>query len=580
MKNREPIRSLFVILTVTMVACGGADRRFALRDPFQVDTDLRAVSLPCRREPTAKDANHISCAPEKYVSPLIWDGMDNLVFRPFAEVWAVEATHEAANANSIDEVADSAWFTNRIGTRPMSLEELTHGACKPSQVIEHPEDAPDGSWVIDHGKDNGASPGFRIKIAGKGKYLLKTDAPAIERGTSASAVGAAAYNAVGFYTTCERVVYVKRSVFKLTPGLKVTNNTGITHAFDQAALDKVLEGANKKGEYLRFSASAWLDGDLIGPFRYHGTRSDDPNDVVPHEDRRELRGGRLLAAWLDHFDAREQNSMDVWFADQKDPPDSSPGHVIHYYLDTSDTLGSEWDWDQISRRLGYSYVFDWGDAGRDFVTLGIPLRPWDRVERASGHELFAYFDVKNFVPEDWKNEYPNPAFSRMTERDGAWMARILAHFTPEMVHALAEMAQFSDPSNISYLAEILEGRLEKILDRYLTRLSPLGEVRLEGGATLCATDLASKRHVRPDGSFQYSAIDGTGRALGMTQGAERVCVALLHVATDDGAPESDPGRYVRVAIRNGVSSGPLVAHLYDLGPSRGFRLVGLERPEH
>jgi hypothetical protein len=507
--------------------------------------------------------------------------MDNLVFRPFAEVWAVEATREAVNATSIDEVADSAWFTNRIGIRPMSLEELTHGACKPSQVIEHPEDAPDGSWVIDHGKDNGASAGFRIKIAGKGKYLLKTDAPGVERGTAASAVGAAAYSAVGFYTTCERVVYVKRSVFKLTPGLTVTNNTGETHPFDQAALDKVFNGANKKGEYLRFSASAWLDGNLIGPFRYEKTRSDDPNDIIPHQDRRELRGGRLLAAWLDHYDAREQNSMDVWFADRKDTPDSSPGHVIHYYLDTSDTLGSEWDWPQISRRLGHSYVFDWGDAGRDFITLGIPLRPWDRVAYVPGHELFAYFDAKNFVPEEWKNEYPNPSFSRMTERDGAWMARILAHFTPEMVSALAAMGKFSDPSNTTYLAEVLEGRLEKILERYLTRLSPLGEVHIDNDGALCATDLAAKRHVRPEGAFRYTAEDLSRRPLSVQRGAEAgVCVTVPHVAPDGGPPDTDSTRYVRVSIRNEVASGPLVAHLYDLGPERGFRLAGIQRPEN
>src|SRR5258708_3185798 len=174
-------------------------------------------------------------------------------------------------------------------------------------------------------------------------------------------------------------------------------------------------------------ASAWLPGRLIGPFRYTGTRVDDPNDVIDHQDRRELRGGRLLAAWLDHFDAREQNSMDVWLADRKEQPDSSPGQVRHYYLDTSDCLGSEWAWDAISRRLGYSYLLDWKDISLAFITLGIPTRTWDRVERTPGREHFGYFNVADFVPDEWKNEYPNAAFSRMTERDGAWMARILAH---------------------------------------------------------------------------------------------------------------------------------------------------------
>ena len=206
---------------------------------------------------------------------------------------------------------------------------------------------------------------------------------------------------------------------------------------------------------------------------------------MPHEDRRELRGARLLAAWLDHFDAREQNSMDTWIADHAKEADSSPGHVVHYYLDTSDCLGSSWDWEEITRRLGFSYVVDWKDLGTDFVTLGIPLRAWDRVAHVPGHEVFGYFDVKNFEPENWKNEYPNPAFSRMTERDGAWMARILSRFTPEGVKALAEDAAFTDPRQTEYLASVLEGRLEKILERYLTHLSPLASLHVEGEDRLC-----------------------------------------------------------------------------------------------
>jgi hypothetical protein len=56
-------------------------------------------------------------------------------------------------------------------------------------------------------------------------------------------------------------------------------------------------------------------------------------------------------------------------------------------------------------------------------------------------------------------------------------------------------------------------------------------------------------------------------------------VTLQHVAPDGAIPETDPARYVRVRIDDGVARGPLVAHLYDLGPSRGYRLAGIERPE-
>jgi hypothetical protein len=559
-------------------SCASVQRRFALRDPITTDTDLRDVSLPCHVEPTEKDPKHVSCAPAEYVSPLIWDGADNLVFRPLTEVWAFRASSEAVNANSFDEVADSSWFTNRIGTRALPMDELVRGACQPQELLE-PDSEPDGAWVVDHGKTNGSSLGFRVNVRGR-KYLFKVDTDAPERPSAASVIGAAAYQAVGFNTSCEQIVYIRPALLKLKPGLKVQANFGGARDFDQAALDHILSLAPKKDGLLRFQASAWLPGSLIGPFRYAGTRRDDSNDAIPHEDRRELRGGRVLAAWLDHFDAREQNSMDSWIAAAKGAPDASPGHVVHYYLDTSDCLGSAWDWEPITRRLGYSYVADWSEMARDFVTLGIPLRPWDRVKRVPGHESFNYFDVANFAPDEWKNEYANPAFDRMTERDGAWMARILAHFSPAQVRALASMGRFSEASTTEYLAQVLEGRLDRILERYLTRLSPIADAHMVGPDRLCAVDLAEMRGLRDPSQFAYTAHVIGGSWLSVDRPSPAVmCVTLPQVAPDGGSADDARERYVRIRIRDGVARGPLVAHLYDLGPTRGLRLVGLERPE-
>jgi hypothetical protein len=216
----------------------------------------------------------------------------------------------------------------------------------------------------------------------------------------------------------------------------------------------------------------------------------------------------------------------------------------------------------------------------DFATLGIPTRPWDRARRTPGRETFAYFRVDDFEPDRWKMEYPNPAFSRMTERDGAWMARILARFTPDMVRTLAETGQFSDPGNTSYLAAVLEGRLERILGRYLTRLSSITDVHMDGGSKLCGVDLAELRGLRGPASFRYVA-RGPNQSFLPIERREGgvICVTLNHIAADGGMPSDAPERHLRLILEDGVATGPLVVHLYDLGPASGYMPVGVERPE-
>jgi len=569
-----------VFQAAALVACQSGERRFPLRDVMWRDTDLAPVRVRCHEEPTDADPHHVSCAPRNYDATLYWDAADNMFFRPFSQMLGIVTTHESVNVNALDEVPDSSWFTNRIGVHAITPHELETYACRPDQMLD-PEHAPDHSWLVDKGKDSGSTPGFRMKVPGHGKYLMKVNPGAVqERQIAATLIGEAVFWAAGYNASCEQALAVRPSVFKLKPGLRATHgNFGDEYDFDQKALDDMLAKATHRGDRVRMTASAWVSGYTIGQFRYEGTRDDDPNDVIPHQDRRELRGMRLLTAWIDHFDSREGNSLDTWMTDSKGgAPDSSPGHVVHYQIGTSAALGDTWDSDAITRRLGTSYILDWNDTAVDFITLGALTRPWDTEQFTPGHELFGYMNVAGFDPEKWKNEYPNAAFDRMTERDGAWMARILAHFTPDLVATLARMPDFTDPRNTTYLASVLEGRLEKILARYLTRLSPIADVTLSNGE-LCGVDLAEWRGVRAAPAFRYAArvVGGAPLAVRHEDGG-KVCTTLRHVIGESALRDDAPERYVRVAIDDGVASGKLVVHLYDLGPARGFKLVGLERP--
>ena len=147
------------------------------------------------------------------------------------------------------------------------------------------------------------------------------------------------------------------------------------------------------------------------------------------------------------------------------------------------------------------------------------------------------------------------------------MARILARFTPEMVVALAKMSQFTDPGDTEFLASVLEGRLQKILDRYLTHLSSLTDVHLDG-TRLCATDLAELRHVRPGEVFRYEARLGDQGNLPLVEkkGAQ-VCFGLSSRMSQ---------QYGSVEIFDGLSRNPLSVSIYDRGPD-GYMVAGLDR---
>lgn len=568
------------------LGCAAAPHRFPLREPMWQDPDTAPVSVACRPDPeaVAKGKEGKLCLPEAYVSPFAWDAADNILFRPLSRFFAFEHAGEATNVNSLDEVASSSWFQNRLGQGTLSAAEVERGGCD-GEVLD--PDLPDGAWVIDQGKVNGSTPGFRVRIEGKGKFLLKgDDLEQAERSTAAQTIGSRFYHAAGYWAPCDSVVYFRREVLSLKPGLTSTDNSGVAVPFDQKALDSVLARTARRGPLIRMVASRWLPGRAIGPFRYEGVRADDPNDVVPHEDRRELRGGRVLAAWLNHYDAREQNSMAIWLSSNAKQPDSSPGHVRHFYIDTSDCFGSPFAFEELTRRLGTSYYLDFADVLQDTVTLGAVERPWDRVARSKGGEIFGYFRARDFEPEAWKAGYPNPAFARMTERDAAWMARIIASFTKEHIAAAIRAGDFTSPSHRDYLAEQLWIRRSAILERYFARLSPVANLHVEGGNRLCGVDLARRNAVFPAAKFHHGAtaysgveLDGQSSPPVTAEPDGRVCVALAHTRADGGEPDSSLTRYVIADLQNGQAPGPLRAHLYDLGPRRGFQLVGVERPE-
>ena len=83
----------------------------------------------------------------------------------------------------------------------------------------------------------------------------------------------------------------------------------------------------------RAAAGRLLPGKVLGGFQYKGTRPDDPNDVVPHEHRRELRALRVFGAWTNLTDMKAGNTVDTIITE------GGRGIVRHYLQDVGSTFG-------------------------------------------------------------------------------------------------------------------------------------------------------------------------------------------------------------------------------------------------
>ena len=77
-----------------------------------------------------------------------------------------------------------------------------------------------------------------------------------------------------------------------------------------------------------------MPGRPVGGFRYYGTRPDDPNDVVPHEHRRELRALKVFGAWTNLVDMKAGNTLDTVVTE------NGRSVVRHYLQDVGSTFGT------------------------------------------------------------------------------------------------------------------------------------------------------------------------------------------------------------------------------------------------
>ncbi|MFB6097991.1 MAG: hypothetical protein ABEK84_02555, partial [Salinibacter sp.] len=252
-------------------------------DPVQVDPDRRSLST----------------TPAPQTLSAYYDYFLNATATPGRK------GGKAMNINTLGEVPRSSWYTPRHFYDPMSNAELRRGPTR-----GNPPDSTT-SWRVVAGKAQGKATGFQIVDGSGDRYLFKFDPKGhLELTTGAEAVSTRLFYVLGYHVPQNYVVRFRRSRLEPKEGATYETITGEEKPITQAVIDRFLSRVPRyeDGSY-RALASLFIEGKPLGPFQYFGRRPDDPNDIFPHEMRRELRGLRVFAAWVNHDDSRSANSF-------------------------------------------------------------------------------------------------------------------------------------------------------------------------------------------------------------------------------------------------------------------------------
>ena len=509
---------------------------------------------PIAREPESQDASRTATYDHAQ--------MYELVFNLFVNSGHKPSGVRAKNINTIDEVPDSSWFTDRIGSGTLTNEELVRGP-----NVGAPPDP--SKWVLIREKTSGVHPGFTaIDARGETWFLQFDPVHAPEGATAAVSIASKVFWALGYNQVESFLTTFDPTKSSIDPKATLRRPNGKRTPFTRDDVNAVLENCarNPDGTY-RVIAGRLLPGRILGPFQYAGTRPDDPNDIVPHEHRRELRALRVFGAWTNLTDIKAQNTLDTLVTE------NGRAVVKHYLQDVGSTFGMcndlhEWD-------LSYEYFFEGGPSRKRLFTLGFGLSPWQTVKYVE-YPSVGKFEGKVFDPRAWRAQTPTLAYMELRDDDAFWAARRIAAFSDDMIRAVVKTGQFSNPAAEKYLADVLIQRRDKIKSVYLTHVNPIVTPHLDTRGLTFRNEAVAEGVAQ--GPVAYRA---SWMLFDNTTGATRPLADTKSETTTIAAPAGLPSTgFVAVDIAadsdtNAAWSRPVRAYFSRNGEN--WKLVGFER---
>ena len=477
----------------------------------------------------------------------------------------------AGGVNTLGEVMDSSWYANRHGKRRLSREELVRGPGDGQPPLQ------DQAWRVLAVKQFGNRPGILIVDSQRQMYLLRFDPPDyLEMSTGAEMVSSKILYALGYNALENYIVYFQRAQMVASEAGERITSMGEREDLTDDDIDSFLKtvAMDRQRGYRAVATRVPVDWDkLVGNFQFFGTRSDDPNDIVPHEHRRDLRGLFVFAAWVNHNWILPTNTLDVVVVENDIP------FIRHFLLDFTSTLGSG-DRRPKTAREGNESMWDRGPTVKNIIGLGIYTPRWMRASyprfRSVGH-----FEYETFDPEKWVANQRLAPFENRLPDDTYWAAKQVMAFSDEDLQALVSTGQYSDPEAAAWIARSLAGRRDRIGEAYFSRVLPLDHFRVESDELVfddlaVAHGFASQR----DYSLSWSQFDNQSEehAEISTALGERQLPATVRMASEGSyfaarLTEWDSPRYTRSL----PEEAEMNTTVFLRKESNGFKVVGIDR---
>lgn len=468
----------------------------------------------------------------------------------------------AGGANTLGEVPDSAWFTNRIGSQPMSVEEAVRG----SRTGKAP--SMDGPWTITGAKTEGVTPGFQFKDPAGRRYVLKFDPPDHpEMATAAEIVGTALFHNLGYNVPENYLVSFTPDQLVVGEETMITDETGRRRPMSREDVTRALKRVPRdaQGRY-RGLASLFVAGKILQNFRYHGTRDDDPNDIVRHEHRRDLRGLFVFAAWVNHNDSRAINNLDALVEE------NGVKFIKHYLIDFGAILGSASILSN-SARDGNTYFLESKQTIAQILSLGLYVPEWARSDYIA-HPALGKIEYPRFEPEKWRPNYPNPAFVNRLPDDTYWAAKKVMSFSNEQIQAIVKDAQYSDPEAEKWIVTYLMHRRDIIGRTYFSKVLPLDHFVVRDGK-LAFEDLEVRHGFvdKRDYQVEWSKFDNSAETRSSLNAANGF--AAQGFAVPPEVSNSGDGAYFAANIRSEEVAKTVTVYLRKKGGR--VEIVGIDR---